>query len=83
MPDNFQVPYNDWDRDKAKDTIELRKKLKPNIDMRDFRRDVLDVLKKHIDSGHVAHVALFITFDDGGNKYYCADEQANKSSLII
>ena len=71
---NDLLAPNDWDKAKEKDTAELRKQLQPNIDMKDFANDVIEVLKEHIKNGRVAHVALFITFHDGGNKYFCSTE---------
>jgi len=73
---------NKWDEHFKKDTEELCRKLVPNIDMRDFRANVLPIIDQHIDNGNIVHIATFITFADGGNKYYCSDREP-KSPLAI
>lgn len=65
---------NAWDKSKAKETADLKARMAPNVDMQTMAQDIIAILKRHIKEGRVAHVALFITFHDGGNKYFCATE---------
>ncbi len=81
MPDDI-LPRNKWDDHYKKDTEELRKRLTPNMDMRDFRANVLPMIEQYIESGKIVHIATFITFEDKGNKYYCS-VQEGKGLLII